>query len=482
MAAITWRNVTGASAGNPASALAGATSAFSSASRGALDLVDSIRKGTAIKNEELTNQAISDILSSGKPLDGSTLGNFAPGVNVQDVLSSVQGYQVNKSNLDTAGVTRRMNEARAIGLEHEFSPENIQRQDELAQANLDNVQSQLRIRQLEHNRLLTNDAEGQRINTGKLAIERGTYDESPEGLRGQAIESVSKGWEDAVREYGSSDRFKNLSPGDRLDAIDAWAPQARERFIQQEMSRLAPEWFSKQQSKHGLTRDQAADTTLGFRFQNVEAQNTAAITQEAAAERSAAKKARGDASKALEDGNLTSLLPSGDGYTFLKTAQERRRNTLTEAATPNFIENELNIQIDPDDTSKAIKVLQEVGGNKAKFAEIMNLALTGRDRGIIPFDDDNVDWALANSLGARYKADMRGELLKQSKDPEATNPSQLTFQEILNQRRTRDKRREVSEESPVPSPGQSAEEIIAAAAKRAQAKRTATASAAFQRR
>jgi hypothetical protein len=437
MAAITWRNVTGASAGNPASALASASSAFGSASRGALDLVDSIRKGDSIKRANATEQAIAGILASGKPLDAQHLSEFE-GVDISKVLASVQGSQINQSNLDSAEITRRLTGAQADAAEFANKPEQQDFVRRQAEAQTENVESQLRIRQAELNRLNARDAKEAKIADGILAIERGTYGEGPEDLRGQAIAFVEQNTEAAKRRLHERERenprFRALPIGEQQDYINQLWDQNYDRFVDQEASRRAPEWYAKKQSEFGLTRSDVRETTLGNRLQTVEEENTRAISQENAASRAQAGKEREAAQKALEDGNLTSLIPSGSGYNLVKTAAERKENTLTESAALPFIENELDIKINSGQKDDAIDILRLVGNNKAKFAEIMNAALTDRDRGIIPWDKDDIDWAKATSLATQYRSEMRGELKELSKDPEAADPTNMTFQELLNQK------------------------------------------------
>lgn len=99
MAAITWRNVTGASAGNPGSSMSSAIAGFGMAGRGALDLNTDLRKTEELRNQELTQQAIARTMAAGKPLDASTLTDFAPGVDTAKVLESVLGARKDQSGI-----------------------------------------------------------------------------------------------------------------------------------------------------------------------------------------------------------------------------------------------------------------------------------------------------------------------------------------------------------------------------------------------
>jgi hypothetical protein len=117
---ITWRQVSGGQAGNPASAMGTAIQGFGMAGRGALDLNTDLRKGEAIRNAELTQRTIGNVMASGKPLDAQALGDFAPGVNTTDVLESVLGARATQADTD---YRRELAETEAAG----NTPEALQR-------------------------------------------------------------------------------------------------------------------------------------------------------------------------------------------------------------------------------------------------------------------------------------------------------------------------------------------------------------------
>lgn len=166
---ITWRNVAGASAGNPASALAGASSAFTNASRGALAQVESIRKGEAIKRDQATEAAIADIMASGRPLDANHLAGLK-NVDASRVIDTITGARARQAQTGASIASTRANNALAEQREYENTPEYRAYQKKVqdlelkaAQGDLEARQEANRLRAQEHNFRVQQFQQTQRI-------------------------------------------------------------------------------------------------------------------------------------------------------------------------------------------------------------------------------------------------------------------------------------------------------------------------------
>lgn len=438
---LTWRNVTGASAGNPSSSLSTATSAFANVGRNALDRVDSIRKGEEIKRELQADQVISDVLSSGRPINAQTLQDFIPeGADTTAILSGIQGYQINQENLETADANQRLSAARSLDLENRNTPEAIEhqrgmerREAELAQAELDHRKNYLAWQQ-------ANTAAEKATREGILSVQKLTYDEGEEGLRGQAIRSLDANREAALQRYhdslGDNPATANLSSAEKQRLEDQWWSDNYDNFVEQEMARLAPKWLGEQQVKYGLTTTQLRETTIGNRFLNVEAANTEAISEEAARERAELRDAAKRAQTGLDNRSYSSLRLSGDGFAAITNKQDQKDNTLSKSDMIDFIDNRLRIDLAEDEEDQAQDLLERVGGNKEVFTAIMN-DVTDKN-----FGDDFIDWDAANLQAQFYVSKMRGSLQRTVDAANAPSGDDfLTFNELVSGRRRPQQRR-----------------------------------------
>lgn len=409
---ITWRNVTGASAGNPASALAGASAAFSSAGRGALDLNDSLRKGAEIKRSHRTDEAIAGILASGRPLDGQHLAGL-DGVNTRDVVDTVQGFEVNASNLESAEQNRELTAEEIIAQRRANDPAEIARLREHENAVLDLErqtlgarlgEQQLRVRQFENQ---------ENIQRAQQTIQQRYNSEGADGLRGAAMVSVGKQWEDRATKFLKTQQELGASHIEAQQALERFEAENLEPMIQAEMAKLAPEWLSRQQAEFGLTDSDLADTTIGGSVQRIRAANEKAIADATQRELDARIKRAGKAEADRNRRDLSSI--RGGQY----DSGDTKDNRLTEAQLNKFLREDMDIQIDPDDEPHARAVLRSVGGNKEEFARIMNSALTDRDRGIFSSlgDDDDIDWEKARTKAELTRGVLQGILNAAAEKP-----------------------------------------------------------------
>lgn len=424
---ITWRQVSGGNAGNPASAMGTAIQGFGMAGRGALDLNTDLRKAEAIRNAELTQRTIGEVMASGKPLDAQSFNDFAPGVNTGEVMKSVLGARATQSDIG-------LNDQRASQLEYENSPETRDFQRRQEEARTQSLEEQVNLRRLELNRLQAKDGREAAKYDGITAVQKGYNSEDPSGLRGRAMEQVNNNWETAVREYIGSDRFKDYTPAEKENAIQAWEVDAREQFIQDEMGRMAPEWFSEQQAKYGLTESDLGETTYGRQFQDVQKANTTAIAADFQSELTERKNLQKKAKTDYKNRDLASMIPTGQGYVYNPNAADQKENRLSDTALPKYLEEEMDIELDPQEMKDARELLRSVGGNKAKFTSILEDA-TERALWRVGPNDDNVDWGTAKTRGAVAKGILEGLLEKEA--TQDLNPStagqRMTFQDIIAQ-------------------------------------------------
>ena len=378
MAAITWRNVTGASAGNPASALAGATSAFSSASRGALDLVDSIRKGTKIKNEELTNRAIADVLASGKPLDGSTLGDFAPGVNTADVLESIGGFRSNQASIRSSDATAILRGEQTSELAYKNTPEYRAFQQELQEAEAaareGNLQAAQRANQLRGQEYqLRVDAANRDANTRAGTQQVDSLFNQELGRRLEPFQAeiqaeIQKVQNSDLNDTEKAKHIRNLQTG----------LAERSAVVQQETAagflpqlRAANSGISQESiDASGVGQQVAAATARAEKRQDATA--AAAIKTQDRIDQ-IYRGIAGGASKDLK--NLGLNVENGDIIAL--DADQARANTITLQDGLDWIQSkgtDFNRDEDfPEDAAKDVKrVWTQVGGNKQLFELVMD--------------------------------------------------------------------------------------------------------------
>jgi hypothetical protein len=429
MRGITWQSVSGASAGNPGSSMASAISGFGMAGRGALDLNTDLRLTEDRRNNELTQQTIGGILAAGKPLDASTLGNFAKGVDVTQVLQAVKGYEKTNSDLESAKIDRAYKTELTETEAANNTPEAIQRKIDMENEKLELERQRVAAAQAQVRLSQDASAEGARQRKGVQEMQRLYMDEGPEGLRGQAKSYVEEHWEGILQAQNERLVKSGMSRTERDDFLDTWAPEAKEQLIKQEMGKRQADWLYTTNAKYQLDRDALALTTPGNTIQNVEAMNTKAIAEEATASRKAEEDYRKEAEKALENNAWGSVIPDGNSFKLGKA------ETLNKGEMPGYLKNELDIRIDPDDTDKAKTILEAVNGNKKIFAEIMSdpTVLTDRDRSVTRFlgDDDDISWEAAASLAAKKEKAIEGFLEAESTKPMKDYSSVMTVDDWI---------------------------------------------------
>jgi hypothetical protein len=417
MAAITWRNVTAASAGNPSSSLATAASAFGNAAQNSLDLTKSIREGQALETEQRTQDIIGQVMAAGgnNEVLQAALANAGGDINSTQVLDSVLGAQ--RSNADIALAEQQTELYRQQAEEYRFQNTDEQRafnnkmkelENDLKQAQIDaqNATTDVRREELDQRR-----AEGElvqnRIN-GITAIQKAYSSEGPEGLRGQAIAAIdgSGKMNEARQAYQRS--ISRYPQNEQQQMLAAWEEQARENFIQAEMTKKLDGWMAGYQSKYGLSAEDLESTTPGQQRARIFEQTLAAEGEEAARQRTLERQRRGRASKAVKDNDLAAVVKTGDGWAIADDADAAARNRLDKGSVHKYVKEDMDIDLDDGELEYVENILTLVKGNKAAFTEVMSKSLADRDRGWVPGDNDDMNWPMAVSEAKQIADEMEG--------------------------------------------------------------------------
>lgn len=369
MAALTWRNVTGASAGNPASALAGASSAFTNASRGALDLVDSLRKGEEIKRANATEAAIADIMASGRPLDAGHLAGLK-NVDTSKVVDTITGARSRQAQT-------RANSALADQREYENTPEYRAYQQNIKDLELKAAQGDLAARE-EANRLrgLEHQFRIDQYNLGLQNQQAATALDTAFGQElARRLDPARQSMETAIADVQAS----NLDPAVKAEKIR----NLRNGFagLSAQMQQETATGFLPAYRAQNPGVTQAAVDASGIGQLDAQLQARAQERSDKRLEADLdAQKARQDILRGIQGGSTKDLKNIGvdpnTGDLVTLDDEAASANTITQQeALDDILKRGTDFNRDdqvPEEFAKEIKrVHKQVGGNRELFRQVM---------------------------------------------------------------------------------------------------------------
>ena len=419
---ITWQNVNAPSA-NPAAALGAASSAFGRAGQGFDSLTESLRVGKDRAKSDRTNAALSQMMADGK-MTPEDLANLPSDINADQIMERYDASRTTDASVAASGARTDLNQAQARSAEFENSaPERERRQEQqriennIAQSNADSAASRA-----------ASAASGAKIAQSGLDTQEDiktligrTNSEEPGGLRHAGKQALGADWPEILSDMRKSPEIKNLPNDTAKDAaVEAWASANYEDYLGDAIKEIRPGWLAENQVELRLTAGDIAQTPAGA-LQSRANKIIDEVTAATATAGEVKRKADARRAKTTADNKAYHNLVQEGGTWRLGTAAEVKGQKLFKKDIGQTLED-LDLDLDSRDRKKLDELLEDLGGNESAFIE----ALMGnghdaidRDRGLVPYDNDDIKWNLVNLRKNGMLSSMQGVIDGLAKDPVA---------------------------------------------------------------